>query len=134
MSRYVTDTHALYWHLEGSPKLSETARQIFREADAGNHQIMIPSIVLVEMVYLVEKGRIDRKLAQKIFGQLDAIDGSYEVASLDSGTVEALQSIPRDAVPDMPDRIISATAYQLELPLITRDSKIQKAGVLEIIW
>ena len=30
MSRYVTDTHALHWHLVGNPKLSATAQQIFQ--------------------------------------------------------------------------------------------------------
>jgi predicted nucleic acid-binding protein len=36
----------------------------------------------------------------------------------------AVKQIPRNAVPDMPDRIIAATALHLNLPLITRDRKI----------
>ena len=55
MTRYVTDTHALVWHLQSNPHLSETARGIFRDADTGNNQILVPSIVLVEMVYLAER-------------------------------------------------------------------------------
>lgn len=54
--KYVTDTHALYWHLTKNPKLSKKAKKIFQEADSGVHQVMIPGIVLIEMVYLVEKG------------------------------------------------------------------------------
>ena len=34
MSEYVTDTHALVWHLTQSKKLSQTAWTIFEGADA----------------------------------------------------------------------------------------------------
>jgi PIN domain nuclease of toxin-antitoxin system len=59
MSQYVADTHALYWHLTGDSNLSATAHDIFQETDAGFHQIFIPGIVLIEMIYLVERGRLD---------------------------------------------------------------------------
>ncbi len=59
MSQYVTDTHALYWYLTNDVKLSPLARQVFQEADAGLHQVLVPSIVLIELVYLVERGRLD---------------------------------------------------------------------------
>ena len=36
---------------------------------------------------------------------------------LDYNVASALRSIPRDIVPDMPDRIIAATALHLGLPL-----------------
>jgi len=50
VSRYVADTHALYWHFTNDPRLSQAVRQIFREADLGLHQVLIPGIVLIEMV------------------------------------------------------------------------------------
>jgi len=134
VSRYVTDTHALYWHFTNDLKLSPAARQIFREADAGIHQILIPGIALIEMVYLVEKGRLNAALVDQVLASLDIVGGSYAVAPLDQDTARALRNIPRSVVPDMPDRIIAATAYQLGLPLITRDVAIHKAGVVSVIW
>jgi PIN domain nuclease of toxin-antitoxin system len=134
MSRYVTDTHALIWHLTGNSKLSVKAKDIFQNADTGMHQIVIPSIVLIEMVYLVEKERIHNSSFESILQLLDNIDGSYEEAPLDKATVKALQRIPRLEVPDMPDRIITATAYQLRLPLITCDEKIKKSKTVKVIW
>jgi len=45
----------------------------------------------------------------------------------------ALKDIPRNLVPDMPDRIIAATALHLGLPLVTRDRRLQAAGI-DTIW
>jgi predicted nucleic acid-binding protein len=55
------------------------------------------------------------------------------VASLDVGVADALVNVSREAVPDMPDRIIAATALHLRLPLVTRDRRLQSAGI-ETIW
>jgi PIN domain nuclease of toxin-antitoxin system len=134
VSQYVTDTHALYWHLANDSRLSPTARQVFLGADAGLHQVIVPGIALIEMVYLVEKGRLDADLTNQVLALFGTVANSYAVAPLDHHTARALHNIPRSAVPDMPDRIIAATAYQLGLPLITRDAAIQKAGVIPVIW
>ena len=45
----------------------------------------------------------------------------------------AVLQISRETVADMPDRIIAATALDLGLRLVTRDSKISKTGV-ETVW
>ena len=134
MSRYVTETHALHWHLTNDSKLSLAARQVFLEADAGLHQVLVPGVVLIEMVYLVEKGRLNGDLVDQVFGLLDTVEGSYAVAPLNLETARALHNIPRSAIPDMPDRIIAATAHQLGLPVIARDAKIHSAGVVSILW
>ncbi len=55
MSQYVTDTHSLLWHLSSDPRLSPAARQVFANADAGLHQAPVPSVVLVEAIYLAEE-------------------------------------------------------------------------------
>ncbi len=86
------------------------------------------------MVYLVEKGRLEESFVNHLFRLLDTVMGSYAVADLDQNTARAMRSIPRAAVPDMPDRIILATALQLGLPLISRDAKIHEAGVAPVIW
>lgn len=134
MSRYVADTHALHWHLSDDKRLSTTARRLFQQADAGEHQMLVPGIALIEMVYLVEKERLDASLVNRLLKLLDIVNGSYTVAPLDKGTVIALQSINRETVSDMPDRIIAATARQWELPLISRDSRISQLTVIEVIW
>ncbi|MGD2086405.1 MAG: PIN domain-containing protein [Candidatus Aminicenantes bacterium] len=134
MSQYVTDTHALCWHLTEDPKLSAMAKKIFQDADSGVHQILIPSIVLIEMVYLAEKDRISDSSLNQVLELIDIIGGSYDETPINKETVKALKNIPRADVPDMPDRIITATAYQLDLPLITKDEKIRNSRVISVVW
>ena len=134
MSRYVCDTHALHWHLVGNDKLSTSARRIFADGDAGVQQIIVPGIVLIEFVYLVEKGRLERDRVDELFQRFAVPNGSYAVAPLDLAIAQALWSVPRTLVPEMPDRIITATALALGLPLITRDHAIQRSALVPTIW
>jgi len=50
-----TDTHSLIWYLEDSPRLSRNARQVFEACDRNELAILVPTICLVEMLYLQEK-------------------------------------------------------------------------------
>ncbi len=45
----------------------------------------------------------------------------------------AVQQVSREQVPDLPDRIIAATALYLGVPLITRDRKIALSSV-DTVW
>jgi len=44
-----------------------------------------------------------------------------------------MRLIPRNDIPDFPDRIIAATAKRFDVPLITRDDKIRAADI-KWIW
>jgi len=50
-----------------------------------------------------------------------------------SQVAEALGTIPGKLVPDMPDRIIAATALHLGVPLVTCDRRLQSGGI-RVIW
>lgn len=129
----VADTHALIWYLADSPRLSQAANEIFEACDRGESVIFIPAICLVEIVYLQEKSRIPHNMLDRFNMALKAGMSGLLVAPLTAAVVEAMAKIPRTIVPEMPDRIIAATALHLELPLITRDHAIQQAD-LSIIW
>ena len=55
------------------------------------------------------------------------------IADLTNEVAKTVKHIPRTAVPDMPDRIIVATALHLGFSLLSRDRKIQLASV-DTIW
>ena len=59
---------------------------------------------------------------------------NYQLAPLNFEVVESLKQIPRSVVPDMPDRIISATALALKLPLLSKDSAILRLLNIKVIW
>jgi PIN domain nuclease of toxin-antitoxin system len=134
MNTIVADTHALYWHLTHDVRLALAALQVFRQANQGLRRILVPGIVLIEMVYLVERNRIERAAVEQVFALFSQPVGSYAIAPLDEGTARALGRVPRTAVPDMPDRIIAGTALQHGLALISRDERIQRAGIVPVIW
>jgi len=58
---YVTDTHALVWFIEGNRQLSIPARNALADPRA---EIVIPTIVLVEVLFLYSKKRIKVALSQ----------------------------------------------------------------------
>jgi len=129
----VTDTHALLWYLTDDPRLSEAVLIRFAEAEAGEVFILIPSIVLVEAIYPFEKHRIPDELIDEILRRIDQVGSPYRLAPLDLPVILALRTIDREAIPDMPDRIIAATALAHRVPLISRDRKIQVSNV-STIW
>lgn len=130
---YVTDTHGLIWYLENSPRLGKQAEAAFDSCDQGNCTIYIPAICVVEIIYLQEKGRITETLLTQFLDELTTHDSGLRVADLTVDSAIALSRIPRQQIPDMPDRIIAATAIHLDLPLISRDRKIQLSSV-RTIW
>lgn len=135
MNQFVTDTHPLIWHLTSDDRLSKPAVKVFDDADNGLVQVLIPGIVLVEMVYLVEKGVLLKSRLEQILTLLDVPGGSYAVASLDQAVARSmLERVPWSAVPELADRIIAATAVGLNLPLLSKDARHQNSGVLQIVW
>ncbi|MEA3344642.1 MAG: PIN domain-containing protein [Chloroflexota bacterium] len=131
---YVTDTHALVWHLTEAPRLSPICQTIFGAADEGENVIWIPSVALVEIVYLVEKRRLPKALIEQVLALVDPPTSNYPVAPLDTPVVRALESIDCNTVPDMPNRIIAATAWRLRLPLLSKDPAIAAVDGLNVIW
>jgi PIN domain nuclease of toxin-antitoxin system len=134
LPRHVADTHTILWHLDNDSRLSATARSILSEADEGRGWVYVSAISLVEMVYLAERGRVAPTLVERAFDMMLPPDGSFSPVDVDIAIVRALQGVPRPAIPDMPDRIIVATALQRGRPLISRDERIRNAGVVPIVW
>jgi PIN domain nuclease of toxin-antitoxin system len=133
MAGVVADTHAAVWYLLSSPRLSGGAASRMRSTIAEGASVYVSAITLVELVYLVEKGRLSSVALERLTGELSREDSGLAAAPLDLAVANALRRIPRNDVPDMPDRIIAATALSMGLPLITRDGKIRVSGV-ETVW
>jgi PIN domain nuclease of toxin-antitoxin system len=129
----VLDTHAAVWYLLDSTKLSESVYSLIDGAAASGTPTYISAVSLVEVVYLIERGRIAADAFSRFMSELDKENPAFKVVPLDAHVASALRNIPRNVVPDMPDRIIGATALHLGLPLVTRDRRLQSAGI-KTIW
>jgi len=126
---YVTDTMALVLHLENR-KSSQTVGDIFDAADKGETTIHIPAMVLAEILYLSERQRI----------RSDIFDVEKHLASFPTYKASPMSfDIVKSAVqitdiPELHDRLIAATAYYLDLNLITNDPKIQASTFVDTVW
>ena len=133
MSALVLDTHTAVWYLLKSPRLSVAAFESIDRALAADAFLYVSAVSILEIVYLVEKGRLPETALERFNEVLGEPGAHIRVAPLDLAVALAARSIPRETVPDMPDRIIAATALHLRLPLVTRDSRI-KATEIQTIW
>lgn len=129
----VLDTHAAVWYLLKSRRLSPGALHAIEVALESGEPLFLSLISLVEVVYLVEKGRLPMGALERLMAAFENPLVGLRVAPLDADVTKFVQQIPRDTVPDMPDRIIAATALRLRLPLVTRDQRMKAAGI-DIIW
>ncbi|HEY6443968.1 MAG TPA: type II toxin-antitoxin system VapC family toxin [Candidatus Acidoferrales bacterium] len=129
----VLDTHTVLWYLENSKELSAVARTTIEDAIRDARDVHVSAISLVETVYLVERRRLPISALERLRSALNDPNSGLFIASVDGSVADALPNIPRDVVPDMPDRIIAATALHLGLPLVTRDRRLQAAGI-QTIW
>jgi PIN domain nuclease of toxin-antitoxin system len=123
------DTHAALWFLEDDKRLAPGAAAAMETAD----EIILPSIAIVEIIYLIEKGRLQPAVLSRLVAELSNPATTLTIASLDLGIAMALNTISRKAVPDMPDRIMAATALHKDVPLVTRDGNLRSCGI-ETIW
>lgn len=130
----VADTHILVWYLQAEPRLSDAARVALNDATVAGDPIFISAASVVELRYLFEKGGIDEGDYRSYCLTLEKSGGIFEVAPMDMGVAAAVESVPRDCVPDPFDRMIGATAVALGLPLVTADRKLRRLSALETIW
>ncbi len=126
---FVTDTMALILRLE-KRKLSQKVKAIFESAENGKAAIIIPAMVLAEVGYLAEKGRIETNLedVKKYYSKQESI-------SVEPITEEIIEkAFEIDDIPELHDRIISGTAIKKGLELITNNPIISSSMFVKVIW
>lgn len=129
----VADTHTVIWYLYNDSRLSVQARQFIETTAQKGQQIGLSSITLVEMVYLIEKNRIPSASLTLIATALNESDSLFIETPVDLKIARSVSKIDAIQIPDMPDRIIAATALHWNVPVISRDAKIRASG-LTTIW
>ena len=133
MDEVIIDTNTVIWYFS-QPSLPTSSAQTAITDASSDGSIYVTTITIVELTYLVEKNKIPVDVLTAPKNALDETSSSFQLIELTSEISEALNQIPRSTVPDMPDRIIAATALHLDLPLITSDEDIRKLNNIQTIW
>jgi PIN domain nuclease of toxin-antitoxin system len=132
-TKFILDTHALIWHLEGNRLLGPIARSII---DDPASELVLPVIALAEAAFVVEKGRTSIPQVSDLISDVQA-DSRIEVFAL---TEEILAtSLTLTAIPEIHDRLIAATGVHLQnqgesVEILTKDNEIILASVLKVSW
>jgi PIN domain nuclease of toxin-antitoxin system len=129
MKKFVTDTMALVLHLE-KRKMPEKAKQCFEDTEKNLCEMVVPTMVIVEIGYLHEKQRITLSVdfLEKYFQQYP----SFREQPL---TLEVVKSALEIAdIPELHDRLIAGTAKLLGVELITNDPVIEKSISVKTLW
>ena len=82
-SRFVADTHALWWYFRSPERLSVAASAVFQLAETGNATVVVPAIVVAEFYYLSAKLGSPLE-ASALLEALDSVSG-IELSELGRG-------------------------------------------------
>jgi PIN domain nuclease of toxin-antitoxin system len=129
----IADTHAAIWYLFSDPRLGRAASAFIDATVAAGNHIGVSSISLAEMVYLVEKARIPANALNDLHNAIADPKAVLKHVPLDEDVAMKMTEVPRQDVPDLPDRVIAATALLRGVPVLSRDGRIRSSSV-RTIW
>ena len=129
----IADTHTTLWYLFSDPRLGHAASAFIDATVADGNHVGVSAISVAEMVYLIEKGRIPATALTDVQAAVADPKAVLKYVPVDQDIATNMAAIPRDEVPDLPDRIIAATAHLYGIPVLTRDGRIRSSNV-RAIW
>lgn len=129
----VADTHAALWYLYGDPRLSVPAKTAFDTAASSRRKILLSVISLAEVVYLVEKNRLQKSAYSDLKKALRDPEHVLQEGPVTAEIIDTMLELSRVDIPDMPDRIVAATAVYFGVPTISRDGRI-RASNIQTVW
>jgi PIN domain nuclease of toxin-antitoxin system len=130
---YVTDPHPIIWYATGKhSQLSPKVLKAFQKADNGDSLIYISAVTLWEIALLESIGKI--KLANRFDYWANTLLAKigFEIIHLEPSIIA--NSIGYNFNNDSFDKVIVASAIQLDLPLITKDTAITDSNLVETYW
>ena len=126
---YVADAHAIVWYFIDDPRLSQTARQVFEQTITAG-VIIIPTIVLAEIMYISQKGRISLTFEETL-SYIEMYE-NFHIAALELDILKIAASISADL--EMHDKLIVATTLHFDAHLITKDEQITQSKIVNTVW
>ena len=99
------------------------------DANEGKGEIIVSTMSLMEIMYSIEKGRIELDL----YDLIDTL-GKHENFTIYNMTQDIVKSARDIQGLELHDRMIIATSKYLACPLLTCDTQISTNKDIDIIW
>jgi PIN domain nuclease of toxin-antitoxin system len=128
----VADTHTTIWYLFSDSCLGKAASDSIDSAIAKGDHIGVSAISIAEMIYFVEKGRIPASAVGDLHDATANPNGVLQYVPLDEHVAVKMAEIPRQDLPDLPDRVVAATALFHKVPVLSRDGRIRSSDITTI--
>lgn len=93
MADVLVDSHAFVWYLLDRGRLSGPAIQVLEETVRSGASVLVSVISLIEITYLVEKGRLPSLALGRINDQLDQSDVAMTAVPIDLKVARALRRV-----------------------------------------
>jgi PIN domain nuclease of toxin-antitoxin system len=123
------DTHVWIWTLAGDARrIGRRARSLLTRAESRD-AIRISPVTLFEVMALHTIGRLQLKRPPDEWIRLAMTTAPVRIAELSPAIAIDAGRIPRDVLVDPVDRLLVATALEMEATLLTADDRILQYGV-----
>jgi len=129
----IADTHTTIWYLYSDPRLGKAASEFIDSTVAKGDHIGVSAISIAEMIYLAEKGRIPASTVRDLHDAVVNPKAVLQFVPLDEHVAMKMTEISRQDLPDLPDRVIAATALFYRIPVLSRDGRIRSLDI-KTIW
>ncbi len=134
MENILADTHAIIWYAEDNKKLGSEARGLLDQGQEGKRQVYVSLMSFFEMEYLIHRGKIDSKLPALLLKASKVSHTTFQIMAIDQEVYHQFVKIPHDKIPELPDRIITASALAKNCLLLTRDAVIRESNLIKTAW
>lgn len=127
------DTHVWVWWMSDPGHLSSRAKSVLNKA-MDNEPVLVSSISVWEIALLVKKDRLRFTIDVKDWIAKAERVPFVRFVPVDNAIAFASVSLPDPLHDDPADRIIVATALQVDAAIVTKDKRILQYPHVKTIW
>ena len=130
----VIDSHTLLWWLDGDERLSDRAGLILNNEGAERESLVVSAVTFWEFRLKEVRGKLTPRSPVNIWPQLIRRLPHMRIAEVGIGHWLRIAEMDWENR-DPADRIIAATAIQLDVPVVTVDGKFHREGSpVKAVW
>ncbi len=130
MTTVLLDTHVAHWWSAEPERLSPSAARVVDAAD----ELAVSSVTWYELAWLAGNGRIE--VTVPVRSWLDALSRELRTAGISPSIAVTAAGLPSTFPGDPADRLIYATATELDWTLVTKDRRLRShaGGGARTVW